>query len=305
MRIYDIVFGRDSGQVLCTFHDDHNRSAGIGPEGQYNCFACGAKAGSPAGFIANYFSVPFHEAVKINTKINSLSNINFKPKPFTPDQQALIDKYKLDGSLMINSARDKLVYRHLWNGYLVGYTVFNDPSLTNYNAAKAKYDYSYCNIGGMLTPYDTVTRYNRIIVTEGEKDMLTAKAAGVPNVVAKIGGAQTRILGGKDINDKEIILIYDCDNPGRLGMNKDAIYLTNCGCKVKTVDLGLGNGEDLNDYLVKYGKTKADLKALIDQTPIFVVQPEHVRTKMDMLYDSLTANEIKELASIIKEKNNV
>ena len=43
MVIYQLVFGIDRGQVQCVFHDDQRASAGIGPNGEYNCFACGAK----------------------------------------------------------------------------------------------------------------------------------------------------------------------------------------------------------------------------------------------------------------------
>ena len=48
MNIYDYVFGVSSGQVQvqCCFHDDTKASAGISPDLQYNCFACGAKANS-------------------------------------------------------------------------------------------------------------------------------------------------------------------------------------------------------------------------------------------------------------------
>ena len=45
--------------------------------------------------------------------------------------------------------------------------------------------------------------------------MLTARSFGIPNAVAKIGGAKSYILGGRNFENKKIIICYDCDDYGR------------------------------------------------------------------------------------------
>jgi len=72
MLIYQLVFGIDRGQVQCVFHDDSHASAGIGPNGEYNCFACGTKAHDDIGFIAKYFGVGLERASKIKQSLERL-----------------------------------------------------------------------------------------------------------------------------------------------------------------------------------------------------------------------------------------
>ena len=74
MNIYDYVFGVSCGQVQvqCCFHDDTKASAGIGPDLQYNCFACGAK-GDGINYVSEMYELSQYEAAKkiivIPTKI--------------------------------------------------------------------------------------------------------------------------------------------------------------------------------------------------------------------------------------------
>ena len=79
MNIYDYVFGVSCGQVQvqCCFHDDTKASAGIGPDLQYNCFACGAKANNDITFIKKYFNVGDQRALTIQKKLEDATR--FKP----------------------------------------------------------------------------------------------------------------------------------------------------------------------------------------------------------------------------------
>jgi DNA primase len=194
------------------------------------------------------------------------------------------------------------MYRHDWCGVPVGYTWFNSPELSSHSLSAPKYKYDKNIIGGMVTPYDVAVTCNSFIITEGEKDMLTLQSFGVPNAVAKIGGAKTKIVGGLNMMNKKIVIIYDCDNAGREGAIADADYLTDTfAAKVKVVDLGLQNGEDVNDYFMKYGKSLKDLQDLIRNTPVHIVQPKTKRTHVQALLDSLSPEEVKELKELLKE----
>jgi DNA primase len=307
MLIYQLVFGTDSGQVNCVFHDDSVASSGIGPNGEFHCFACSAKAHNSAGFITKYFAISYDHAQRIDKALERVQQYAFTAKQLTAEQRTFLQQQGLTDPIIdkyfFRSGTDKLMYRHTWNGINVGYTWFNSPLLSNHNASAPKYKYDKNMIGGILSPYDDVIKYNRIVICEGEKDMLTAKSIGIPNAVAKIGGAKTRILAGINFQDKEVILVYDCDDYGREGAQTDAAYLTDrFNAKVKVVDLGLQNKEDLNDYFIKYGHTKDEFYDLIKATPVFVVTPQMKQTKIEKFLEGISPEEYNELVEKIKNK---
>lgn len=68
----------------------------------------------------------------------------------------------------------------------------------------------------------------------------------------------------------EVVVIYDCDGPGRAGAAKMAAALDGVAASVRVVDLGLGDGEDLTDWFVTHDRSSDDLRALIAETPVGV-----------------------------------
>lgn len=307
MLIYQIVFGTNYGQVLCAFHKESNPSAGVSSSGQYNCFVCNTKAHDEVGFIAKYFEVGMERAARINQSLINSQKYTYHNGALQPFQRTFLHSIGLTDNVIdqyfICTAAGKLTYLHKWNGYTIGSTWFNSPSLANHNAGFAKYKYSVSNIGGLLTPYDDVVRYNQLVICEGEKDMLTAKSMGLPNAVAKVGGATTPIIGGVNFHAKKVVICYDCDDKGRQGALQDADILTQrFACQVKVVDLGLGEAEDLNDYFVKYKHTKDDFLQLIAQTPLHVYQPKNTLNRVEKFVESLSAQERVQLAELLQSK---
>jgi DNA primase len=307
MLIYQMVFGIDQGQVRCIFHDDTRASAGIGPNGEYNCFACGAKAHDEVGFIAKYFGVGLDRAQKIKFSLQRLQTYKPTNNPLNQEQFNFLKQQGISDQVIqkhfFQSAVGKLMYRHTWNGFNVGYTWFNSPVLSNHNASSDKYHYDKNNLGGSLTPIDDAIKYPTLIICEGEKDMLTAKSVGIPNAVAKVGGTTSYILPGKYFEGKNIIICYDCDEWGRKGAERDAtILIEKYGCKVKVIDLGLQDKEDLNDYFIKYKHTLQEFKDLIMNTPLFVPVPVAPKDRFQNLVDSLSSDELDELDKKIQIK---
>jgi DNA primase len=307
MNIYDYVFGVSCGQVQvqCCFHDDTKASAGISPDLQYNCFACGAKANNDLTFIKNYFYVGDDKALKIQQRLDVADKYKPTKNKVTAEQRQFLNSIGITNEVIDQyfycQGNGKLILEHTWNGLPLGTTWFNSPLLSNWNAGAEKYKYQGI-IGGLCTPYDDVCRYNSILITEGEKDMLTAKSFGIKSAVAKLGGAITPLIGGVNFNNKSVVLIYDCDEPGRKGAEKDAAYLIDRhACKVKIVDLGLQEKEDLNDYFIKYNHTVQDLYALIKATPEYVVPPEYKQSRVEKFLSSLSPDELTELKNKIKE----
>jgi|LGVE01.1.fsa_nt_gb hypothetical protein len=307
MIIYQLVFGIDSGQVNCVFHPDTRASAGISNIGQFNCFTCGAKAHSPVSFASRYFGIGSERAKRISNSLDRIQKYKYKQNPIEPDQRAYLQACGISDTVIdkffFSSSVHKLIFNHTWNGMSIGYTWFNDPILKSHNAGAPKYKYDRNNIGGMVTPYDSAERYNTLVVCEGEKDMLTALSMGVVNAVAKVGGAKSYIMGGRNFENKNIIIAYDCDKYGRLGAEQDATLLTNrFNCKVKVINLGLQDKEDLNDYFIKYGHTVQEFNTLIKATPIFVPVPVVPHEKLLTYVNGLSADDIDTLENILKEK---
>ena len=309
MLIYNLVFGTAGpGQVNCVFHDDTRASSGIGPNGEFNCFTCGAKAHNAIGFICKYFQVGFERAKRIHYAMERIQKYNYKKHPLDADQLKYLNGVGISTAIankyFFSSAVGKLTYAHTWSGIDVGYTWFNDSSLPNHNVGHPKYKYDKNNQGGSLSPMDDVLRYKTLILCEGEKDMLTAKSMGIVNAVAKIGGAKTWALAGKPLENKRIIIVYDCDEWGREGAIQDATNLINrFDCSVKIVDLGLQDKEDLNDYFLKYGRSKQDFDGLIKATPEYVPVPVVPQDKVQQYVESLTDEEYNALKNIIKIKD--
>lgn len=311
MNIYDYVFGVSFGQVQvnCCFHNDNKASAGISPELQYNCFACGAKANNDVTFIKKYFNVSSQKAASIKTRLENMDKYKPTKNPVTDEQRNYLNSVGIKDEIIDKyffcQNNGKLIYNHIWNGASIGATWFNNPCLSNYNASSEKYWYQNV-IGGLCTPYDDVQRYNTLLITEGEKDMLTAKSFGIKSAVAKIGGAKTPIIAGVNFDNKKVVLIYDCDTPGREGAEADAIYLIERhACSVKIIDLGLQDKEDLNDYFMKYNHTVDDLYQLIQSTPEYVIPPMKKLSKVDRFLNSITPEELQELKNKLQgDKQN-
>lgn len=308
--VYDIVFGTRHGQVPCVFHDDNRASAGIGPNGEYNCFTCGAKAHNEIGFTRKYFNVTIQKAQQIVSKLERIRNYEFTKNTIDAEQLEFLKKQGINEETIrkhfFKAGSGKLMYHHTWRGVTTGYTWFNSPDLTTYNASQPKYKYDGNIVAGMATPYDVVQTYPTLIICEGEKDMLTAQSFGIKNAVAKIGGAITPLITGINFDNKNIILIYDCDDAGKEGAHKDAQRLmTEHAAIVKVIDLGLGHKEDLNDYFMKYNKTTKDLYDLIKSTPVFVPQKQSdVEIKLKHYVSTLTQEELNTLKNILKENTN-
>lgn len=306
MNIYQLVFGIDSGQVQCVFHDDQKASAGIGPEGQFHCLACNVSAHDEVGFIAKYFGIGIKYAALLKDRLDKAEKYTYTKNPLNDEQvKYLLSIGITDGIMKDNFFRastGKLMYDHKWNGITVGTTWFNHPSLSTYNATADKYKYGPgLTGGGMLTPYDSVMKYNTLVICEGEKDMLTARSMGIPNAVAKLGGAKSVIMAGVNLQNKKIVLAYDCDEPGRQGAKVDATILTDTyKCEVKVIDLGLEEKGDINDYFIKHQKKVSDLYDLIKSTPIFVPDPvDTAQSKLQKFVSKLSPEELEQLRNIL------
>jgi len=268
--LYDLIFGRSYGKVHCPFHDgDDTPSLNIASDGRWHCFGCGA-GGNEITFAQQYYDIARSSASRLIKKLNNLPRYKYQASLAPADIKYLTDAGISEEvqKKMMRSTAGKLVYPHHYMGVIIDHTWFNYPESVTYNPKYGKYSRDYGSVSGFLTPYKLVAK-DTIIIVEGEKDMLTMLSNDIPAVTV-VGGANTLpYMMQRELKDKNVVIIYDSDDPGREGAAAMVHWLYSIGVKsIKNVDLGLEDKEDINDWFVKYGMGRASLIKLINATPI-------------------------------------
>jgi len=135
-------------------------------------------------------------------------------------------------------------------------------------------------------PYDTGLEYatwlypeeqlnnETLIFTEGELDALCCISHGIPAITRTCGAITWKPEFTDHFRHKTIYIIQDCDPAGQKGALRIAQELLGIAKEIKIIELGLRNKGDLTDWFVTYGKTKEELRKLIDQTPAYLGEEE-------------------------------
>ena len=129
---------------------------------------------------------------------------------------------------------------------------------------------------GLIVPFDVWRSTSKTRVTllcAGEKDMAVARSHGF-NAITVTGGEQTVVKLLKEFKDRPVVIVYDNDGAGMAGAIRMANALYGIASSVKICvafhEVCKENKEDITDFFVKYGKTREDLIAYIEQTPVYV-----------------------------------
>jgi hypothetical protein len=113
-----------------------------------------------------------------------------------------------------------------------------------------------------------------VFLMEGEMDCLLARQHGL-NAVTTTGGAGTwRNDWNTKFRDRDVVLCYDVDEPGRIGAAHVAGQLYGTARSIKVVKLPLAEpvGADFTDYIVGHGHTAQDFLALVGMTPVYTLE---------------------------------
>lgn len=269
--IFDIIFGKSFGKVHCPFHEgDHTASLSIAADGRWHCFACGAGGPNEIAFAQQYYGIAKTSATRLVTKLNDLPRYKYD-ESLSPEDIAYLTSIGISKEVqkkMMRSTSGKLIYPHNYLGVEIDHTWFNYAGSTTYNPKYGKYSRDYGSVSGFLTPYKLLSK-DTIVIVEGEKDMLTMLSHKIP-AVSIVGGCNTLpYMMQRELKDKNVVIIYDCDDAGREGALNLVHWLYSIGVKeVKNVDLGLADKEDINDWFVKYDMGRANLIKLINSTPV-------------------------------------
>lgn len=179
---------------------------------------------------------PFHIAVSIEKEKHRLTGVESTKK------YLLIPVFDKNGDII--AARKYL---------LPAYRTKDDPKIR----------FAWRN--SPVTLYPDLPASDWLVLVEGEWDAILLRSKGFPALTTTGGqGGAAFINFLPELEGKKIFICFDCDEAGREGAEQVARALSRKSA-VHVVDLGLGDGEDVTDFFVKYKKSKDDFQALLDQ----------------------------------------
>lgn len=119
-----------------------------------------------------------------------------------------------------------------------------------------------------LYPEDQLEN-GEILLCEGEWDALCAISNGIPAITSTTGVQTWKKEWTEKFRGKVVNICLDCQDVSRKAAEKRAVELLLYVSKVRLVNLGLKDKEDITDFFVTYDKTRNDLLNLIEKTPEF------------------------------------
>lgn len=161
-------------------------------------------------------------------------------------------------------------------------------------------------LAGLIIPFDSwINDPKRTLLCAGEKDMLIARSYGF-NAITLTGGEQCLPKTPEVFRDKYVYICYDNDETGIKGAVKVANTLVDYAKEVRVItkfhEICKNKGEDLYDYFIKYGKTKADLIQCIKETPVF--EKTTVNEEIPFM-DLYTASQPQNLNKVVRSNIQV
>lgn len=272
----------DNGEyvVLCPFpHKDQfgndyyesHASAHINPEKSvFHCKVCDKGYSEPA-FLQHIEGVSYKEALKT---IKMMEN-----ELYGGDWQVRVDNLKNSG---IMALVEKLGFTSVIDALGLGFSgdgiefpVFMYGELMDIRTYNPESQPKVKGLPGstnLIVPFDLWREDdNSTILAAGEKDMAILRANHF-NAITFTGGEHSfPKLFKASFRGRHVYIMYDNDDAGREGAKKAAHFIKEAGgfphivtghyetCKEK--------GEDMHDFLMKYGKTAADVVQLMADTP--------------------------------------
>lgn len=110
---------------------------------------------------------------------------------------------------------------------------------------------------------------SKVIITEGEMDMLLARQYGFPSLTVTAGAGTWMATFTPLFFGKSVYILYDVDEAGEKGAKKVASALRGVAKAVRIVKLPLTKkGSDLTDYFVNQGYGRRNLVTLLKSTPL-------------------------------------
>jgi hypothetical protein len=295
---------RDSGWVTvkCPYHNDTDdlREAHGGVNtatGGFNCFVCAAD-GNVLQMIAKKMGVPVEVVEAHNDNIFGTNNkargldsddalVSLCEKNLLGSEDYIKKIYTKHG-INLNTIKKFRLGLYPSTGRVTIPIMSPDGTIGDIR----QYKYGELGIGEgkiiskrgakthLFTTCDPL-KEDTIYLTEGEFKAMILYQNGFPAVSSTHGASSWHDSFDKYFKNKNVIIIYDVDKPGRKNAEKRANSLASIAKTVKNVMLhdvaDIENG-DITDYFVLKGFTAEQFKEVVDNTPVYqpYVQPDIV-----------------------------
>lgn len=101
-----------------------------------------------------------------------------------------------------------------------------------------------------LIPHPLTKQHHQILLVEGPADMIAARSAGLP-AIAVPGASAWRPEWAALLNGRHVLIVMDCDHPGRSAAEQIAADLQPVAAAVQVIDLdpARDDGYDLSDRI--------------------------------------------------------
>lgn len=298
---------------LCPFQEEGAASFAVYPENFY-CFSCGEYGdvfrfielykkltfAEALKYLAKRKGInPFPEKSTNKPRKRILHKKNFTPIDHEK-MQARIEEYCDNipqGIREVRGLKDKVIERYeigfADRHWKTGAELYKDhrgcitiPITRKEQLVNIRYHTTIKGKKIKDLPYDTGLEYatwlypenqlkhEKLIFSEGELDVLCSISHGLPAITATGGTGSWKKEFTDHFRHKTVYIIQDCDPAGQKGALRIAQELLGMAKEIKIIELGLRNKGDLTDWFVTYGKTKEELRKLIDQTPVYLGEEE-------------------------------
>lgn len=300
-------------KVLCPFHEDTHPSASINTyKDLFHCWVCDIGYNEEQ-FIARINGISSADAIKLLEK--------YKVQDKWEIERGLLWANPLMISKVVNLGISKQTIEDMKLGLIkdgdksyLGIPVFYNKILVDirrYNINKyegqPKVSSNENARVGWIIPYDKfLSSDNTCYLFEGEKDMLMAREVGL-NAYTLTGGAGAKpneyVINA--FKDKDIVVCYDNDDPGRKGMETVYKEIKNIVKSIKYIDIGdvvKENKEDFYDYINKYNGNVFEFYSL-EQHHFNLEDSDNLKltTIKQALKDSKLRKDLRSLVTITSE----
>ena len=264
----------------------------------FHCKVCGENS-SEVAFMATKTGLTYSQAVKLlSTLENNTIRTNWRNAQVllntTESALQLLTRLRIKDnvktSLRLGFEGNGISFPVFVYGTLVDvrkYVPDGRPKVKSRTGAKAGYF-----IPDVARVVDAPTIY----MCAGEKDMAIARSYGLEAYTITGGEGKIPSEFGYAFRNKRVYIIYDNDKAGRQGGQKLGRFVKEHG-GIPHVVLGhhkvaTEKGEDLFDYLVKYGQSKEQLLAMLEATP--EMSTEEIKNEMNKEYPLLNLDKALE-----------
>lgn len=249
----------------------------------FHCKVC-KEGHNEVSFIRALYECTYANAVRISKAFNNTEDMNewHEYQELPEHGIKLCHSFNISDAvieeLAIKSvAEGSISFPVAMNGKLIDirtYTPGGDPKVRSRTGA----------VYGMAIPLDiwqASPKTKTTLVCAGEKDMAVARSQGF-NAITLTGGEETLPLSPTWFRDRDVVILYDNDDAGRIGGNKLASYLLDYCRTVKVCtkfhEVCREDKEDITDFFNKYHATREQLIAYMNDTPYY--------TKEEAVYNS-------------------